>query len=138
MTTRAKFEAHLTQPSCSACHSSFDPIGFGLEDMDGLGRFRTTENGLPVDSTGALTSTDVDGPFEGPAALSAKLAQSKDLADCMVSHFFNFAQSRDAGDSDQCVLQAWSDTFGKGGGKIGDLVSAYIAHPNFAFRKDDR
>lgn len=137
-TTRQKFQAHLTEPTCSACHSAFDPIGFGMEDMDGIGRFRTTENGLPVDSSGALTGTDVDGPFEGPADLAAKLSQSKMIASCMVSHFFNFAQARDADAPAQCVVQEWSDQFNRGGGRIKDLISAYIAHRNFAYRKDDR
>jgi hypothetical protein len=137
-TTREKFEAHVTHASCAACHAAFDPIGFGLEDMDGLGRFRTTENGLPVDSSGALTGTDVDGAFEGPADLSRKLSQSQDLASCMVSHFFNFAQARDPGPSDQCVLHSWSAKFTQGGGRINDLVNAYVADKSFAFRKDDR
>lgn len=137
-TTRQKFESHLTQPSCAACHATFDPIGFGMEDMDGLGRFRTMENGLPVDSSGELTGTDVDGPFEGPAALAVKLSQSKTVAACMVNHFFNFAQSRDPVKSDQCVVKDWSDKFAAGGGRINDLVSAYVAHQNFVYRKDDR
>jgi hypothetical protein len=137
-TTRQKLDAHLNQPSCSACHSTFDPIGYGLEDMDALGRFRSTESGLPVDSSGALTGTDVDGAFEGPADLSTKLAQSKLVESCMVSHFFNFAQARDTAPSDQCVLKDWSDKFAAGGGRINDLIAAYVAHPNFAYRKDDR
>jgi hypothetical protein len=137
-TTRQKLDAHLTEPSCAACHTAFDPIGYGLEDMDALGRFRSTENGLPVDSSGALTGTDVDGAFEGPADLSTKLAQSKMIQSCMVSHFFNFAQARDAAPSDQCVLQDWSTKFAAGGGRISDLVATYVAHPSFAYRKDDR
>ena len=137
-TTRQKFEDHLNMPSCAACHASFDPIGFGMEDMDGIGRFRTTENGLPVDSTGSLTNTDVDGPFEGPAALSLKLAQSAQLATCMVNHFFSFAQARDAEDADQCVIQEWSAKFAQGGGRINDLVNTYVVHRNFVYRKDDR
>lgn len=138
MTTRQKFEAHLNMPSCSACHAFFDPMGFGMEDMDGLGRFRTTENGMPVDSTGALTGTDVDAPFEGPADLSTKLAQSQTLATCMVRHFFNFAQARDPLPSDSCVLDSWSHTFAQGGGRIADLVNAAVADQRFALRKDDR
>jgi hypothetical protein len=137
-TTRQKFEDHLTQPSCAACHAAFDPIGFGLEDMDGLGRFRIAENGLPVDSSGALTGTDVDGAFEGPANLATKLSHSQDLASCMVSHFFNFAQARDPDSNDQCVLRAWTATFAQGGGRINTLVYAYVTDKNFAFRKDDR
>jgi hypothetical protein len=137
-TTRQKFEDHVVNPACSGCHSVFDPIGFGMEDMDGLGRFRTTENGLPVDSSGALSATDVDGDFNGPAQLSTKLAQSAEVSSCMVNHFFSFAQLRDPAAADQCVVQDWATTFAKGGGKINDLVAAYVAHRDFVYREDDR
>jgi hypothetical protein len=137
-TTRQKFAAHVNEASCKACHQSFDPIGFGLEDMDGIGRFRTTEHGLPVDSHGELTGTDVDGPFEGPAQLSAKLAESGQVAACMAAHFFEFALARPADADDACVLDAWTRNFVTGGQHIKDLVFSYVTHPAFGARKDDR
>jgi len=134
-TTRQKFEAHVNDASCAACHTFFDPIGFGMEDMDALGRFRTTENGMSVDSSGALTRSDVDGPFEGPAALSMKLAQSSQLASCMVSHFFSFSQARQPDPADQCVVDQLSTAFTGGGGRIADLIDNYMAHQTFIYRK---
>jgi hypothetical protein len=137
-TTRQKYEVHLDDSSCSGCHRQFDPIGFGMEEMDGIGRFRTTENGLPVDSTGELSGTDVDGPFEGVAQLSGKLAQSEMLRACAVNHFFRFATARPAEAADACVVDDWAKTFSQGGGKIADLIGAYVAHASFALRRDDR
>jgi hypothetical protein len=137
-TTRQKFAAHVDEATCKACHQSFDPIGFGLEDMDGIGRFRTTEHGLPVDSRGELTGTDVDGPFEGPAQLSAKLAESKQVAACMAAHFFEFALARPAGADDACLLDVWTRNFLTGGQRIKDLVFGYVSDPAFVTRKDDR
>lgn len=137
-TTRQKFAAHVNEPSCKGCHQSFDPIGFGLENMDGIGRFRTTEHGLPVDSHGELTGTDVDGPFEGPAQLSSKLAESQQVAACMASHFFEFALARPAAADDACVVDAWTRNFVTGGQHIEDLVLGYVTHPSFVTRKDDR
>jgi len=138
ITTRQFFETHASQPACAGCHNIFDPIGFGLEDMDGIGRYRTTENGQPVDSSGQLTGSDVDGAFNGPAELSALLAKSTDVASCMVSHYFNFDQARDPTTDDQCVVQSWSNAFSQGGGKIIDLVNASVADKNFVYREDDR
>lgn len=138
LTTRQKFEVHLDDNSCAVCHQLFDPIGFGLEEMDGIGRFRTTENGLPVDSTGALTGSDIDGPFEGVAELSTKLADSAVFETCAVEHFFRFAQSRAVESTDACVVENWANTIAPGGGRIEDLVFAYVAHNTFAERKDDR
>lgn len=137
-TTRQKFAAHVDEPTCKACHQNFDPIGFGLEDMDGIGRFRTTEHGLPVDAHGELTGTDVDGAFEGPAQLSAKLAESKQVAACMASHFFEFALARPAGPDDACLLDVWTRNFLTGGQRIEDLVFGYVTDPAFITRKDDR
>lgn len=137
-TTRQKFAAHENDPLCSGCHMLFDPIGYGFEQMDGIGRFRTTENGMPVDSRGQLSLSDVDGPFEGPAALSTKLATSKMFETCMVNRFFQFAQSRVTNAADSCVIQDWDAKFTAGGGHIKDLVFAYVAHRTFTNRKDDR
>ena len=137
-TTREKFEVHVTDPACSGCHNNFDPIGFGMEDMDGLGRYRTTENGLPVDSSGQLAGSDVDGTFNGVAQLSAMLAQSSDVATCMVNHFFAFGQAREPVATDQCAVSALSDGFVQGGERINSLVTTYATNRNFIYRSDDR
>jgi hypothetical protein len=143
-TTRQKLDSHVSDPSCSACHASFDPIGFGFEQMDGIGRFRATENGMPVDSSGQLTGTaavdgsSVDGAFVGPAQLSSMLAQSKLLEACMVDHFFNFLQARPTLPTDACVVADWASKFSQGGGHIKDLVLTAVVHPSFVNRKDDR
>lgn len=53
-TLREEFEMHRRNPSCVDCHEKIDPIGFGLENFDAIGRFRTTENGVPLDSSGVM------------------------------------------------------------------------------------
>jgi hypothetical protein len=137
-TTRQKYEQHKTQALCASCHSQFDVIGFGMEEMDALGRYRTTENGLPVDTTGQLNGSDVDGPFSGVSALSAKLAGSEDFATCFVHQFFRFAEARAPVDADQCTIDDWSKSFHDAGGHVRDLFAAYLADPGFSTRKEDR
>jgi hypothetical protein len=138
MTTRQFFETHASQPACAGCHAQFDPEGFGMEDMDGLGRFRTTDNGLPVNSLGQLTGTDVDGTFTGPAQLSVILSQSQEVTSCMVSHYFSFDQARDPATADQCTVQNWTGQLEKSGGKIIALVNTSVADKTFVTREDDR
>ncbi|MDB6140510.1 MAG: hypothetical protein JWO94_3582, partial [Verrucomicrobiaceae bacterium] len=53
MTLRQQFEEHRKAASCAGCHALLDPIGFALENYDVIGRWRTTDNKLPVDTTGA-------------------------------------------------------------------------------------
>jgi hypothetical protein len=47
-------EQHRQSPACANCHAVMDPIGFSLDQFDAIGRWRTTEGGVPVDSTGVL------------------------------------------------------------------------------------
>ena len=54
-----------------------------------------TENGKPVDATGELVGTDVDGKFDGAIELSQALVESKDVETCMANHWFHFAFGRE-------------------------------------------
>ena len=68
---RTRLEAHRANPVCAACHRVMDPLGFALENFDGIGRWRTmSEAGTPIDAAGELA----DGtPVEGPASLRTAL-----------------------------------------------------------------
>ena len=63
---RERLAQHRANPVCASCHSRIDPLGFALENFDGIGKWRTTDAGTPVDASGRLP----DGSeFEGPAGL---------------------------------------------------------------------
>jgi len=94
-TTRERFAAHSASPSCAGCHQLLDPIGFAMESFDAVGRFRTTENGKPIDTSGALVAAgDADGAFTDAAGMAALLANSKTVADCFQRQLFRFAAGR--------------------------------------------
>ncbi len=69
-TLREELAAHRRNETCAACHDKIDPIGFGLENFDAIGRFRTEEAGKPVDASGQLPG---DQNFNGPAELRTLL-----------------------------------------------------------------
>jgi hypothetical protein len=72
LTVREKMERHRKNPVCANCHSRLDPLGFALENFDGIGAWRATDAGKPVDASGALP----DGTkFNGPAAFRGTLAK---------------------------------------------------------------
>src|SRR6185369_7603817 len=54
ITTRARYEAHLQVDECSGCHRQMDPIGFGFEGFDAIGRARTEDEGEAVDTSGSI------------------------------------------------------------------------------------
>ncbi len=71
LSLRERMEAHRADPVCASCHRVMDPLGFALENFDGIGRWRaTSEAGTPIDASGELADgTDVDGPVSLRTAL---------------------------------------------------------------------
>ena len=64
VTTRQRFEEHSKNP-CAGCHQLLDPLGFAFENYDGIGRYRTTDNGQPVDASGTLHLGSGTGDLQG-------------------------------------------------------------------------
>jgi mono/diheme cytochrome c family protein len=72
---RAQLEAHRTNPTCASCHRKMDPLGFGLENFDAVGAWRTKDGKFDIDSKGTLPDGET---FDGPAELRAILADRRD------------------------------------------------------------
>ena len=53
-TLRQQMERHRDDPKCASCHARMDPLGFSLENFDGIGAWRLAENGEPLDASGRL------------------------------------------------------------------------------------
>ncbi len=69
-TMRQRMEQHRANPACASCHRMIDPIGFALENFDGIGRWRSTQYGRPVDASGQLTDgTKINGVVDLRQAL---------------------------------------------------------------------
>ncbi len=133
-TTRQKFERHASDAACSGCHSRMDPLGFGLEMMDAVGRYRETENGLAVDSNGTLSGTDVDGAFRGPAELADRLAASRMVRDCFTLQLFRYVMGRDQGPGDECALRELRAFFADEQRTIAELLVEIVKHGQFTAR----
>jgi hypothetical protein len=137
-TTREKYAQHSSDPSCRGCHQLFDPIGFGLEQMDAVGRFRATEAGLPVDSSGQLIGSDKDGPFTGPAELDQRLAGSATMRNCFAGQVFRFVEIRTESAADRCERQWIREELGRNGGRIRELLTTIVGRPSFSLRRVER
>jgi hypothetical protein len=75
-TLRQRFEQHRADASCASCHKLLDPPGFGLENYDAVGAWRTSEGDLPVDASGEMADGET---FEGSAGLKRVLLAEKEL-----------------------------------------------------------
>ena len=89
---RARLEEHRKDPVCAACHSAMDPLGFALENFDATGKWRTTDAGTPIDSSGVLP----DGTkFSGPTGLrDALLARKEQFVQAMTQKLLAYALGR--------------------------------------------
>jgi hypothetical protein len=135
VSTRERLTMHEVNAACSACHTLMDPIGFGFENYDGIGRYRTTDGGKPVDASGALTGTDVDGMFTGVAQLGAMLAKSPTVESCVGTQWFRYAMGRAEQTADACSLAAMTKTFHDAGGDLRTLPMAIVQTPAFLYRR---
>jgi hypothetical protein len=78
-TLREELAAHRRNESCAGCHDKIDPIGFGLENFDAIGRYRSEEADRPVDASGELPGGI---KFSGPAELR-EIIQTRHLPEFM-------------------------------------------------------
>lgn len=134
-TTRELFDQHRANPACAGCHILFDPVGFGFENFDALGRWRDTENGFDVDASGELAATDVDGPFVGVAELGEALAGSELVADCVTRQWFRFAYGRlESEENDACNVEYLNTQFAESGYDLKELMVTLTQSDAFMFR----
>ncbi|HEX5659105.1 MAG TPA: DUF1592 domain-containing protein [Polyangiales bacterium] len=131
VSTRERFAQHTASPACASCHKLIDGLGFGLEHYDGIGSFRTKDQGKPVDASGALVNTDVDGTYVGGPELANVLANSDQVRDCAVTQWFRYSQGRREQSADACSLQALKKSFAANDGDLRQLLLDLVTSDSF-------
>lgn len=105
--TRERFAAHSQNPACASCHKRIDGAGFGFEDMDEVGRYRTQQVGKPVDASGMLYTYDgKQQAFNGTAELSELIAKSSEAEMCFVKQLYRRTSGRLETQADACVIES--------------------------------
>ncbi len=100
---RERLEIHRTKADCAGCHNRMDPLGFGLENFDALGRWRTTDAGLTVDASGKLPSGE---SFQSPAELKQVLLKRQgEFHGHFVRKLVGYALGRNLNKFDGCVIE---------------------------------
>ncbi len=94
LSMRQQMEQHRANPSCIVCHAQMDPLGFALENFDGIGGWRTIDANAPIDASGVLP----DGTsFEGPAGLrQVLLSRSEEFVTNVTEKLLTYALGRGA------------------------------------------
>jgi hypothetical protein len=135
-TTRERFAQHTEEELCQGCHELIDPIGFGFENYDELGRFRTEENGLPIDVSGSLLYTntpEIEGDFDGAVELSLRLATADQVKACIGTQWYRFAFNKGETVADACRVQKVRDALIQNG-SFKEMLTAIASSDGFRFR----
>ena len=137
-TLRQVLEAHRSDPNCSSCHLLMDPIGFGLENYDAVGAYRTQDSGLDIDSAGQLPS---GATFSGAAQLSALVAADPSFPGCVVQKLYAYAlgrlPDRTPTQMDGQTLASITASFRGNGLAFKDLVKSIVTAPTFLNRRGE-
>jgi hypothetical protein len=89
---RQQLQQHRANPACASCHTRMDPLGFGLENYDTIGQWRTQDGKFPIDSTGTLPG---DKSFSTPAEMKEILKADRDaFARCLTEKMLTYALGR--------------------------------------------
>ena len=137
-TTRNRFEAHAKDAACGFCHKKIDPLGFAFENYDGMGKERSVENALPVDTRVTVNlGADFDGTYESSAELITALSQSDSVRKCMARQIFHSTVGR----SDQSIagaenafVETWKQLPLEQQGRLSDVLVAFVQSPGFVQR----
>lgn len=134
LTLRQRTELHLKDPVCANCHKILDPIGFGLENFDAIGRWREQDDsGGPIDAAGELPGGK---RFTSPKELKAILAARKsDLARNVTEKLLAYALCRQLEGYDEIVVDHLMETIAKDGFRIQTLITEIVTSYPFTHRR---
>ncbi|HBQ17645.1 MAG TPA: hypothetical protein DEF51_43130 [Myxococcales bacterium] len=132
LSTRERFAEHSQNERCRGCHQLMDPIGFGFEHYDAMGRWRELDEGATVDATGEVLATvDADGAFYGVPELAGLLAGSQQVRECVAMQLFRYAMGRTETEWDLCSVQRLQEDFHASGYDLRALMIAVVQSDAF-------
>jgi hypothetical protein len=136
MSLRQQMEEHRANPVCASCHSRMDPIGFGLENFDAIGRWRTQDGKFPIDASGTLPNGK---HFNGPAELESVLTENRDaFVQCIAEKLLIYALGRGLEPYDRAAVRRIAEQTGKNQYRVSSLILGIVNSLPFQERKGDR
>jgi len=151
LSTRERLDIHLSNSVCAACHGLVDPIGFGLEKFDAIGRYRDKESitiyptadelktrrktkpttyDLPIEAKGSIRGIR-DSDFESPRGLGSILANEPACQKCIVKQLFRYAVGRHEEAEDGPVIDAALERFRASQFRFQELIMAIATSQTF-------
>ena len=133
---RAQMEEHRANPVCASCHARMDPIGFSLENFDGIGTFREKDGDFAIDPSGQLVTGE---NFQGPAELAKILATTKkdEFIHCLAEKMLTYALGRGLEYYDRTATDQIVQDVEKHQDKFSSLILAVVNSAPFQQRRGE-
>ncbi len=139
-----RYAIHSTG-GCAGCHAQIDPVGFGLENFDAQGRYRTNELDNPMtpdDESQCVISGQGElqgvGEFSGPAELAALAVEAGLLDSCVVTQLYRYAIGRTELDElDEAFIQEVVTSVGGGEYQFEDVMLDFVGTHAFGYRREE-
>jgi hypothetical protein len=137
MTFRQRLELHRKDANCASCHARLDPLGFGLENFDVLGRWRDQIRDIPVDAAGVLTTGEL---FTGPEELKASLKATRKalFVRNLAERLLAYALRRGVEYYDQPAVKQLIEELEARDGRATALVVAVVRSYPFQYRRNEQ
>jgi hypothetical protein len=134
-TTREIVAQHTGGEGCKTCHEGFiNPVGFGLENYDAVGGFRTMESGKPVDASGSLVGTTKNLPFKNGVEMAKAIAETPEARTCYAKQWLRYTLGREEKDADACAIDTLAESIGKDTYTASDLMVDLVRSRAFMYR----
>ncbi len=134
-TLREQLEQHRANPSCAVCHVKMDALGFGLENYDAVGRWRTHDGEWPLDTSGELPGGHA---FTSPSEMKAILRLEKDeFTRCLTEKMLTYALGRGLESYDRPAIEHIQRQVAEDGYGFSRLVTEIVKSRPFQMRRGD-
>jgi len=132
---RQQLEQHRADPTCASCHKRMDPLGFGLENFDAIGAWRTADGQVPIDSSGTLP----DGrTFTGPKELRTILVSERDaFSRAITGKLMTYALGRGLERGDRRDVAKMAKAIAADKYRFSSVVRQIVNSPAFQMRRAD-
>jgi hypothetical protein len=130
---RQRMELHRSNALCASCHQRMDPLGFGFENFDGIGQWRTHEGKFAIDPSGVLPSGQ---SFKGPKELVAILkTKATEFRRCLAEKMLTYALGRGLESYDRCTVDDVCAEVARNDNRFSSLVLGIVKSDAFQKRK---
>jgi len=136
LSMRAQMEQHRSNPVCAGCHRVMDPLGFALENFDGVGRWRTADAGQPIDASGVMPDGST---FTGPAEFRRTLVEQRrdQFVATVTDRLLTYALGRGLEAYDAPVVRRIVREAAPDGYRLSSLVLGVVRSTPFQMRRSE-